>query len=58
MFVQWLKDNNNIYNIGMKEIEYQREPRWPVEMQVLPDKIRHIESFSKEPEPYYVKSKH
>ena len=42
----------------MKEIEYQREPRWPVEMQVLPDKIRHIESFSKEPEPYYVKSKH
>ena len=45
------------YNVGFKGSEYQREPRWPIEMQVLPDKIRHIEATNKEPEPFYVKSK-
>ena len=53
--IKWLKDNN-FYNIGMKEIELQREPRWPVEMQVLPDKIRHINVVPKEQEPFYVKT--
>jgi hypothetical protein len=40
----------------MKEIELQREPRWPVEMQVLPDKIRHISVVPKEQEAFYVKT--
>ena len=40
----------------MKEIELQREPRWPVEMQVLPDKIRHINVVPKEQEQFYAKT--
>ncbi|CAF0708203.1 unnamed protein product [Brachionus calyciflorus] len=50
----WLKDN--VYNFGKKELEYQREPRWPVEMQVLPEKIRHIDTVFNESEPFYVKT--
>jgi hypothetical protein len=52
----WLKENNLI-QLGQKELEYQREPRWPVEMQVLPDKIKHIQGISNESEPFYVKSR-
>ena len=42
---------------GLKEGDYQREPKWPIEMQVLPDKIKHIDEGSIEPEPFYVKSR-
>lgn len=55
--LQWLKDNA-LFNMGLKDGEYQREPRWPIEMQVLPDKIRHIDTAFPNPEPFYVKSKH
>ncbi len=41
----------------MKGIEYQREPRWPTEMQVLPEKIRHIQTPFNEVETFYQKSK-
>lgn len=37
-------------------MEYQREPRWPIEMQVLADKIKHIDIAPEEPEPFYIKS--
>lgn len=40
-----------------KDVEYQKEPRWPVEMQVLSEKITHIAALPAEPEPFYVKSK-
>lgn len=52
-----MKDNNNWQQIAQKDVEYQKEPRWPVEMQVLPDKITHIMTLPNEPEPFYIKSK-
>ena len=52
---QWLKDNA-LYNMGLKDGEYQREPRWPIEMQVLSDKVRHIDTAFPTPEPFYARS--
>jgi hypothetical protein len=42
--------------MGLKDGEYQREPRWPIEMQVLPDKIRHIDNSFPQAEPFYSRS--
>jgi hypothetical protein len=52
----WLKDNN-MASIGQKELEFQREPRWPTEMQVLPEKIKHVQWAPGGPEPFYKSSK-
>ena len=54
--LKWLKDNA-LFNMGLKDGEYQREPRWPIEMQVLSDKIRHIDTPFPQAEPFYSRSK-
>jgi cytosolic carboxypeptidase protein 2/3 len=42
--------------LGINDLDYQREPRWPIEMQVLPGRIKHINVIPKEPEIFYTKT--
>jgi hypothetical protein len=56
----WINDSNssnNIFNLGLKEADHLREPHWPIEMQVIKDKIHHIDTVFQDTEPFYIKSK-
>ena len=54
--MKWI-NQKDLYSLGFKEIDYQREPRWPIEMQVLPERVKHIITMPNFAEPFYMKSK-
>ncbi|CAD5117165.1 DgyrCDS5968 [Dimorphilus gyrociliatus] len=51
-----LKEPRQLYGIGNSDLGPQQAARWPAEIQVLNEKIEHIDSVPKEPEPLYKKS--
>jgi hypothetical protein len=54
-FKKWI-NQKDLYSLGLKELDYQREPRWPMEMQVLPERVKHITTMPNFTEPFYVRS--
>ena len=55
MHFKWM-NQKDLYSLGLKDLDFQREPRWPIEMQVLPERIKHINVIPNYPEPFYTRS--
>ncbi len=55
---KWLNnEQKNVLNFGLQDTDYQREPRWPIELQVLNERVRHLNAVPSKPEPFYQRSK-
>nr|KAI8726078.1 cytosolic carboxypeptidase 2-like [Biomphalaria glabrata] len=52
-----LREPRSLYALN-KELGPQQAARWPADLQVINERIKHIQTIPTEPEPFYKQSKH